>query len=199
MGLRGILVALIVLATVGFVIGTSVERHQSQHESAATLKSEGRAPAAHVEGRETPAAHAAEGGPSGRATDRHPELKPLGVNVEAVPFVVLAAVASLLLAILAWARPRWLVGLLAVAATMLVFSVLDVREVVHQSDEGRTGLAALAALIAALHGAAAATAIVMGDERARGGQLATSQHPPPAVSSTLQLPPDTSQGAKFAP
>ena len=85
MGLRGILVALIVLATVGFVIGTSVERHQSQHESAATLKSEGRAPAAHVEGRETPAAHAAEGGPSGRATDRHPELKPLGVNVEAVP------------------------------------------------------------------------------------------------------------------
>jgi hypothetical protein len=34
------------------------------------------------------------------------ELRPLGIDIEAVPFVALAAVASVGLAVEAWLRPR---------------------------------------------------------------------------------------------
>src|SRR5947209_3321346 len=45
MSLRAVLLALIVLATAGFVVGTTIERNsgESPHESAATLRAEGRA------------------------------------------------------------------------------------------------------------------------------------------------------------
>jgi hypothetical protein len=87
--------------------------------------------------------------------------RPLGVDVEAWPFVAVAAVASLALAAAAFARPR-AVGLLAlVGAAMLAFAALDVREVVHQLYEDARGLALLAGAVAALHLAAAAVAGIM--------------------------------------
>jgi O-antigen ligase len=95
------------------------------------------------------------------------ELKPLGVDIEAAPFVALAVLASLGLAAAAWLRPRWLLLLLVVAATMLAFAALDVREIFHQQDESRTGLAVLAAAIAALHLAAATVAGLMSREARR--------------------------------
>jgi hypothetical protein len=78
---------------------------------------------------------------------------------------------SLALAALGWVRPRWLLGLVAIAAAMAVFGALDVREAFHQSDESRTGLAVLACVIAALHLAATVVAGAMaGRPRAwRGG------------------------------
>jgi hypothetical protein len=88
-------------------------------------------------------------------------LKPLGIDIEALAFVILAALASLGLALTAWPRPQstWL--LIGVAAAIALFALLDVREVVHQADENRTGLAILAGAIAALHAAAAVVALVM--------------------------------------
>jgi hypothetical protein len=166
MNLRTILVGLIVLATAAFVVGSTLERNESHHESAATLKAEGKTSEAHAgkgessggEGNgESAAQHAGEGGSSAETkaktagTEQHPELKPLGINIEAVPFVVLAAIGSLALAAGAWLRPRWVLLLIGVALAMLVFAALDVREVFHQSDESRTGLAVLAGAIAALH------------------------------------------------
>jgi hypothetical protein len=94
-------------------------------------------------------------------TNRRVELKPLGINVEAVPFVVLAAASSIALALGVWVRPRMVLLLLGIAGTMLAFALLDIREVSHQSDEARTGLAVLAAAIAAMHLAAAIVASVM--------------------------------------
>jgi hypothetical protein len=193
--MRAWLVGLIALATIAFVIGTSIERHNSTHESAAQLRAEGAASksAAPSEGGESAATHAAEGGnpestkgsatPAGGGesaathaaethsdaqTESHEELRPLGVNIEAVPFIVLAAPASLALAALGWARPRWLLGLATIATAMIVFGVLDVREAFHQSDENQTGLVILAAVIAALHLAAAATATAMARRAAPG-------------------------------
>ena len=57
-----------------------------------------------------------------------------------------------------------------VAAAMLVFAALDVREVFHQVDESRTGLAVLAGVVAALHlGAATAIGLLArGDGRLTG-------------------------------
>jgi hypothetical protein len=186
--MRASLVGLIALATIGFVIGTSIERHNSSHESAAQLRAEGAASKspASSDGGESAATHAAEGSGtestskpaqtspggesaaahatethSGAKTDSHKELRPLGVNIEAVPFIVLAALASLALAALGWARPRWLLGLATIAGAMVVFGLLDVREAFHQSDENQTGLVILAAAIAALHLAAAGTAAAM--------------------------------------
>jgi hypothetical protein len=116
-------------------------------------------PSPHVEGNgaESAAAHESEGAHS----ETHAELKPLGIDIEAVPFVVLAALVSVGLAIAAWLRPRWLLLLLVIVATMLAFALLDVREVFHQSDENQTGLAVLAAVIAVLHLAAASVAGLM--------------------------------------
>jgi hypothetical protein len=44
---------------------------------------------------------------------------------------------------------------------MLTFAALDIREIVHQADESRAGLAVLAATIAALHLIAAGAAALM--------------------------------------
>ncbi len=52
---------------------------------------------------------------------------------------------------------------------MLVFGVLDVREVFHQHDESNTGLAVLAGVIAGLHFAAAGVAALM---------ARSARHPP---------------------
>jgi hypothetical protein len=202
--MRAWLVGLIVLATIGFVIGTSIERHNSSHESAAQLRAEGAASksAAPREGGESPATHAAErgnkkstegaaapkeGGESAAThatetrsalkTESHKELRPLGVNIEAVPFIVLAALASLALAALGWARPRWLLGLAMVATAMIVFGALDVREAFHQSDENQTGLVILAAVIAALHVGAAGTAAAMARRAAQGAAGAAGTIP----------------------
>jgi hypothetical protein len=76
--------------------------------------------------------------------------------------VALAAAFSIVLAIAVWVRPRWALLLVAVAFAMVVFSALDVREVVHQLDESNGGLAVLAGLVAVCHLAAAAVAGLMG-------------------------------------
>lgn len=86
----------------------------------------------------------------------------LGLDLEATPFVVVAAAVALGLALAVWLRPEWRLVLGLVAAAMVVFAVLDVREVVHQIDEDNGWLAVLAGLVAALHVVAAAVALSIG-------------------------------------
>ena len=153
MSSRSLLVALIVLATIGFVVGISIEKGNDNHEPAAVSVTQSGEAAGHTEsGDET--GHSEAGG-SAEAAGEHSEFKPLGINLESTPLIVLAAVASLALALLAWLRPRWRWGLWAIFIAMGVFAALDIAEVVHQSDIDETGLAVLAAIVAVLHGAAA--------------------------------------------
>ncbi len=122
MSLRGVLVALIVAATAAFVAGVAIERGQDRvHHAAVEGGAAERGETGHAEG-------AAES----RSPESAEELRPLGIDVEAWPFVALAAAASLALAAAAVARPRAVALLLVVAAAMLAFAALDVREVVHQ-------------------------------------------------------------------
>lgn len=168
--LRTLLVGTVVLATIGFVVGTSIERSNAHHETAAHVRAEGTAAAAEgASGGESTDQHAAEGGAvtSAPAEAPHVELKPVGVDIEAVPFVVLASLMSLGLAALGWWRPAWVPGLILIAVVMVGFAALDVREVAHQSDEHQNGLAALAGIIAALHLAAAVIAVTMAVRRPR--------------------------------
>ena len=82
----------------------------------------------------------------------------LGVNPEAPALVTLAVFVSLAFAgLILTVRSRPVAVVIAV--TMLVFTALDIREVVHQVNESRTGLALLAALVAFLHLAATIAAL----------------------------------------
>src|SRR5437773_1654726 len=98
MSLRAAVVGLIVLATVGFVVGTTIERNskESHAETPAAARSEGSSES-HAEGGESEAKRGAEAGGEGEsapAGDRaeaggeetHGEFQPFGVNIEAVPF-----------------------------------------------------------------------------------------------------------------
>jgi hypothetical protein len=86
----------------------------------------------------------------------------LGIDPESTPLIVIAVLAGLALAVLAAApvgtnRPF----LLLVVAAAVLWAALDVRELVHQIDESRAGIAALAATVAVLHLAAAAIATLL--------------------------------------
>jgi len=83
----------------------------------------------------------------------------LGINPEATGLVVIAVALSLLLAALILTAESPLVAA-GIAVTMLAFTVLDIREVTHQLNESRSGLAALAAVVALLHMLAAVSALL---------------------------------------
>jgi hypothetical protein len=173
MALRSVLVGLVLAATAAFVIGVAIERSSGepdQQKSPATAPATAREASgseASEGGGETAENHASEGatgeGPGG-TREAHGELRPLGIDVEAWPFVALAALASVALAAGAWLQPGSapLLGLVALA--MLAFAVLDVREVFHQADIAETGLAVLAGVVAALHVAAAGVAAAIASQ-----------------------------------
>jgi hypothetical protein len=169
MNRRLVLVALLVVSTAAFVVGVSVERSSGDSHDEPAAAPESSEPAEsgeeHAEeGAEEVASETAEEARSeeaGAEPDEDEEERVLGVDLEATPFVVLAAVFSLGLALAVWLRPEWRLLLALVAAAMVVFAALDVREVVHQVDEDNGGLAVLAGVVAALH-LAAAVALPLG-------------------------------------
>jgi len=164
MSLRSALLTMIAMATVASVIGTTIERNSGESHRAEkageTAQHEGGTESGRAEGE---AGEAARGKTKTalQPEEHHSELTPLGIDIEAVPFVALAALASIALAAAAWLRPRAIPLLVVIAVAMLAFAALDIQEVVHQSDEARTGLAILAGFVAALHLGVAALATLM--------------------------------------
>lgn len=134
--LRGLLGLALVVTAILFVIGTSIERSKSHNETAAASSTES-------------ASHKATESGASTEAGKHGE-KLFGVDLESIPTIVLAALASVLLAMLVvWRRERaWLV---VVVVFGLVFAVGDARELTHQLHEHRSGLAALAGVLIALH------------------------------------------------
>jgi hypothetical protein len=167
MSLRVLLVALAIAATAAFVVGVSIERGDEppQHAATEAATSSDEHQEAGGEGEQHAEGGSAEG--TTNAEEPHAELLPLGVDVEAWPFVAVAALASLALAAGAWLRPTLTPLLTPIAVAMLAFAALDVREVFHQADIGESGLAVLAGVVATLHLAAAAVAAAMAS-RSRG-------------------------------
>ena len=154
-GLPLLIAVLLTAATMMFVWGALAERtaHHDQHIATPA--------AVTTEGGESSEQHAAESGPAPTSAVTEPaseaEYHPLGINLESHPLIAAAAVASLLLAAAVALRPRrvTLGVLLAVAAA---FAVLEVVEVVHQANQDRPGLLALALAAGVLHAAAAVVA-----------------------------------------
>ena len=160
MDLRKLLVGLILVATAAFAVAVVWERPETDvhSESVTTGNNE--------QGEAEPHSEAGEGSESSSEAEAADEATILGVDPESVPLAVAAVAGSLLLAVLLWFRPSWRWLLIVTVIGMALFAVLDVREVAHQLDESRNGLAALAILVALAHTMAAvvaATLLVRGD------------------------------------
>jgi len=146
--------ALLVAATILFVVGTSIERSQAstgKGQETTTVERPAGEAGEHSEAQATQgeANHIAEGTEEhSSAGESGDEL--LGINPESAGLIAVVAVLSLLLAALLVVRPGK--GLLvAVVVVGLVFAALDAREVLHQANESNTGLLVMALMTGLLH------------------------------------------------
>ena len=148
---------LLLVSAAAFAAGVALERGATSEESTSATTSTqpssadgaaseaSRTPAVAGEsgaesGTESGAVHAAQGGSESL----------LGVNPESISLVVAAVLLSVLLAVLVLTVGSPLVAV-AITATMVAFTALDVREIAHQLNESRPGVASLAAVVALLH------------------------------------------------
>jgi hypothetical protein len=162
--LRWALVALLVGSTLLFAVGVIAERSDSDTHadpaSAHAVEAGGEAgepEGAHEEAGEPGKVEPEEGHAETKSGDTHSEdERVLGVDLESTPMIVLAVLAGLGVAALTATGLGRLRGfILAVTVIALVWAALDVREVIHQLDESRTGIAVVAMTVAVLHLAAA--------------------------------------------
>ena len=151
------LAALLAVATLLFAVGVIAERSSADEHAEPTASAES-SEAGHAE--EGEGAHAAEEAPSpegGAAESSGEELA--GVDLESTSLIVLAVLAGLVLsAAAATELGRSRAFLLAVVVIALAWAVLDVRELLHQLDESRGGIAAIALAVAVVHFVASAVA-----------------------------------------
>jgi hypothetical protein len=153
-----VMAVLLVASAVLLVVGVAAERSQGDahdetpavvHDEAAEgSKAHEREAAEHDEAGETSAQHAAEG-----------DERLLGVKTESTPGVAAAVLISLLLAAgTLWRPSRALTAGAALLAVVAV--VVDVAEIAHQLNEGRSGIALVAALVLVLHAGVVASGAV---------------------------------------
>jgi hypothetical protein len=176
--LRLTLIALLLVSTTAFLVGVLAERSSDDehHESAAVVQD--LAEGTHNEAAEPNEAGDAEtneaaqgrdgkhrepsdkGEAAARETGEHDaEASLLGIDPESTPLLVIAVAAGLSLTALATSRMGTSRAFLVVVAlAALLWATLDIREIAHQIDESRSSIAAIAAVVAALHLAAAAVA-----------------------------------------
>jgi hypothetical protein len=164
MRLRVVLIALLLAATAAFVVGVSIERSQGDNHTEPTSAVKGEAgesrEVGHEDGAESGEEATADESGGSPGEEKGAETF-LGIDHEAVPFIVLAAAFSLALAAAVWLRPASVPLLALVVVAMVAVAALDVREVVHQLDEDNGGLALLAGVVAALHLGVAAVALAL--------------------------------------
>jgi hypothetical protein len=171
-----LLALLLVVSAALFAICVTVERSQPHREVAAHVEgatapesaehraaeggaaegSDGSVTVGAKPTAESPAAPAGEGATAETALEAGEKI--FGINPEATALVIAALIGSLLLAMAAvrFQRSRVILGIVAVAA--LAFAAFDVREVLFRVDNSRSGIAVIAAIIAAIHVGAAGVA-----------------------------------------
>ena len=158
------LALLLVVGATLFAVGVAVERgggdqHSESPATATTVHNEaseaGGQDGSEAGNESTP--HI-EGSSSEASAHSESSEKILGINTESSGVVAVAVVLSIALAVLVIARPRRPL-FLAVVAFAGAFAAFDAVEAVHQIDNSRTGVAAIAILLALAHAAAALLAM----------------------------------------
>ena len=160
--LRRIAAALFVITAALFAVGVAAEGEEGS-ETEAAEQAEATATEEGETGEEGPDEGEEEAGGE-EAEEEHDEAGEetvFGIDAESPATVTAAVLASLALAAGLWLSTRRWIALVAVAAGV-VFAAFDVGEVVRQLDESRSGGAALAAVVAAGHLAAAGAAWLSG-------------------------------------
>lgn len=166
--LRAWLAGLLVITAALFAVGIYLERGVSASPEPAVIQPE---PSAHVEGAGGEAGEAAPTtapAESGETPAEHAaESWPLGVDLESPLLVGGAILVSLALALAVLRSVNPIVPM-AIVGFSILFAALDLLELSHQLGASRTGLAALAVLLAVLHVVAAVIAarLVLDDRRA---------------------------------
>jgi hypothetical protein len=146
--------ALLVAATILFVVGTTIERSQANtatHQEANTVEQPAGEAAEHreAEATEGQANATTEGTEQHRSAGESGE-ELLGINPESAGLTAVVAVLSLLLAALLVVRPGK--GLLVTVVVVgPAFAALDAREVLHQANESNAGLLVMALITGLLH------------------------------------------------
>jgi hypothetical protein len=149
--------ALLVAATILFVVGTTIERSQAragQHQQTNPVEQPAGGAGETTEQHQGEATNG-EANTTTEGTQEHHSTgesgeQLLGINPEGAGLTAAVAAVSLLLAALLLARPRK--GLLvAVVLVGLLFATLDGREVIHQASESNAGLLVLALVTGLLH------------------------------------------------
>lgn len=157
---RGLLAGLLIASAVLFAIGVALEK-SAESDEPSSVSGETSGETGHSEAEEAEEGHSEEGesGATEGTEETHSESKEtlLGIDIESPLAVGAGVVLSLVLAALAF-RSNNKVVLIVVALFALGFAVLDGKELFHQLDENRTGLAVLAGVIALLHLGAAGVA-----------------------------------------
>jgi hypothetical protein len=168
LSLRAWLPGLLVITAALFAVGIYLERGVIASPEPAVVQPE---PSARVEGSGGEAGEAAPTNApagSGETTAEHAaESWPLGIDLESPLLIGGAIVVSLALAFAVLRSVNPIIPM-AIVGFSILFAVLDLLELSHQLGASRTGLAALAVLLAVLHIAAAliAARLVMNDRRA---------------------------------
>jgi len=158
--LKNLRVALAVLLVVSaglFALGTTIERRQGHDDTAVTRHDDASVGENGERAEGETANESAERHESGNETDE----TVLGINPESVPLTIAAVLASLLLAAAIWRGSFRPFTAYAVLVFGLVFAAGDLRELVHQLDESRSGLAAIAGALALMHLAISALALLL--------------------------------------
>lgn len=137
---RWLLGTLLIAAAAMFAVGIATEG--DIHHETVNVETGGRNDAAEQ------AEHSEQAGVPGTGE------RILGINLESRPLVVLAVFISVALAAATWRRDHRLV-LLVTAVFAAAFAMLDLAEFSHQIRQSAAMIAAIAAIIAVLHAAAA--------------------------------------------
>jgi hypothetical protein len=151
--------ALLVAATILFVIGTTMERPQArtdEQQATSTVERPAGEAGEHNEATEGQSNATTEGTGEHRSSGESSE-ELFGINPESAGLTAVVAAVSLLLAILLIVRPRREL-LMVVVVVGLGFAAPDVREGIHQASESNAGLLAIALVTGLLHLAVAVTA-----------------------------------------
>lgn len=135
------LVVALLAATALFVVGVTLERTRSHHEEATGTVASSEGGTEHAETEHS------EGGSSGEASSTESNETVFGIDIESTLLMTVAVVLSLGPAALVWLRPEVPV-LVALVVVGLLFTALDVVEVVRQTNESQAGLAVLASIVA---------------------------------------------------
>ena len=158
------LAVLLVVGAALFAVGVGVEHNGGDQHS----ESPATATTVHTEASDTGAEGGSEAGNestphiegSSSEASAHSESSEqiLGINTESSGVVAVAVMLSIALAVIVIVRQRR-PPFLAVAAFAGAFAAFDAVEAVHQIDNSRPGIAAIAILLALVHAAAALLAM----------------------------------------